>query len=304
MRRCLGFLAVLGLLLASTSVPAAAVTVTRMELTSARLLAQGVAVELTFRISCRDFASGDRIIINGQLEQRVRGVKVISPTFDAGAETCEKPIVARVGVASGRQSWKAGKARVTATAFVCMFSGCPERKLATVIQLQAARPVPPKPTSVGDFQLGFKLISSRLVAKGEAVDLRFEVTCRSEGFDSCTYYYLIAGVAQNVRGFVTSGQAFKSYQASTRHRVTIRASKGEGHSRFRSGQALISANIEACFGLGCPGARVSGVVRLSGCVSLSSLPDLGAVRGNVAFGSWVAARRCAGLDPDPSRLTR
>jgi hypothetical protein len=131
-----------------------------------------------------------------------------------------------------------------------------------VKKLKRAHAVAPKPTSAAPFELGLKLISSRLALNGTAIDLRFRVKCISQGYDSCAFYLADASVIQNVRGTVQGASVFKSYAASDRHSITLRLT-AENQTRFKPGQAYIRANFEACFVLGCPSARIEGVVRVS-----------------------------------------
>ena len=114
----------LGLVMAFTTVGAApaeaATTITTFQLKSARL-AKGLAVQLTFKASCRNFNAATGTI-EGRIEQRVRGHLVSAPIHEVWLiQSCgaSEELTAIGGSQAGKLALHPGRAVIDARFVVC-----------------------------------------------------------------------------------------------------------------------------------------------------------------------------------------
>jgi len=276
MRRVALFLSVVMALVTLGAAPAqAATTITRFQLTSAGLIAKGVAVQLTFKAGCRNFEEGAFGIIQGRVEERVRGQLVSTPIGEASnIERCgaSQNLTAVGGRQPGTFALHPGSAVIDATFTVCDYWGqdpCPHvahvRTSTSLVPLPA-KPPAPDPLEPDPFDLGLRLIAARLVGRGQAVDMELEVTCHPEESGSCSFATGFAAIDQNVQGIVVDGYADLFYDSPTsleRLRITLRIPASDPKRPFKHTLAAFVVYVEMCFDLGCPTARISGVMRPS-----------------------------------------
>jgi hypothetical protein len=148
LRRLLGFLAVLSLLLTLSATPASAQLITKFDLRSARLLQKGTAVDLTFTVACglepplSDF-HGATYTVTARLDQRVGKTTVTNiPGASISGDcpyshTTPFPVTIRVYAPdSKKHKFRQKPARVTGTLQVCdEWGGCQTSTSTKVIRL-------------------------------------------------------------------------------------------------------------------------------------------------------------------------
>jgi hypothetical protein len=265
MRRLRALLVAVALMMAGLSaVPASAVTVSKVDLVSARLVAGGLAVDVTFKVRCSGFENQPAgFNLTAYVDQRI-GRTVVSrqggaPTsLDCRASGNQ----VTVRVTSGDVTFRPKLATIKAQIMACDNSDCVEPTSVWQVRLSTVGRPEPSSIAFGD-EIALRLVSARVVQKGAAVDVTYDVTCRDQGYDSCRYPVLAVSVRQRIhQGLVGGGYAEKSYQSDPNHRVTIRVPALKPLKKFRPEISLISGQIEACWALGCPTALSSDVVRL------------------------------------------